>query len=61
MVIYYGSDGDRIENPSEEELKDIFFKKDASYWQQGSGDSSLEVEGCDECLLFFMMNHMDFL
>lgn len=69
MAFYYGSDGERIENPNEDDLKDIFFHTEASYWEQGSGDSSIEVDGCDECLLFFydepygffMMRHPDYL
>ncbi len=69
MAIYYGSDGLRVENPSEGKLKEIFFETDASYWQQGSGDSSVEVDGCEESLLFFydepygffIMRHPDYL
>lgn len=56
MVLFYGPDGDTVENPDEEFLKDIIFNKDEDFWQDGSGDSSLEVEGCDEAPYFFMTN-----
>ena len=47
MVTFYGPDGDTVENPDEEFIKDLIFNKDEDFWQDGSGDSSLEVEGCD--------------
>lgn len=69
MVTFYGPDGDMVENPDGEFIKDIIFNKGGDFWQQGSGDSSIEVEGCDESLLFFydepygffIMRHPDYL
>lgn len=61
MIIYNGPVGEPIENPSQEFIRDLIFTKNESYWKQGSGDSCLEVEGSQERLIFFMMNHMDFL
>ena len=69
MVIYNGPVGEPVENPNESFIKDIFFNKNDEYWKQGSGDSCFEIEGCNECLIFFydepygffIMSHPDYL
>ncbi len=68
MVIFYGANGEKIKNPSEDFIKE-FVNKEAEYWQEGSGDSSFEVDGSDETLImfyeepygFFIMRHPDYL
>ena len=50
-------------------MKDIFFAQGQDYWKKGSGDSCIEVEGCNERLIFFydepygffVMRHPDYL
>lgn len=42
MLVYYGPDGEFINNPSNEFLKEIL-NKDSVYWNQGGGDSSLFI------------------
>lgn len=69
MITYNGPIGEPVSNPSKEYIKDIFLNKDAAYWKQGSGDSCIEAEGCDEWLIFFYdepygfftMRHPDYL
>lgn len=66
-AIYYGPTEDVV-NPTKEFIKTII-EKDASYWKEGSGDSCIEVEGCEERLIFFydepygffLMRHPDYL
>lgn len=66
-AIYYGPTED-VANPTKEFIKTII-EKDASYWKEGSGDSCIEVEGCEERLIFFydepygffLMRHPDYL
>lgn len=53
MVTYYGPVGDEIVNPTEQFLKEIFFDKKEDYWKCGGGDSCIEVEGCNERVIFF--------
>ena len=68
MITFYGPDGETIENPSDEFIKE-FINKDAEYWLDGSGDSSVEADNCDEALIvfyeepygFFIMRHPDYL
>ena len=68
MITFYGPDGETIENPSDEFIKE-FINKDAEYWLDGSGDSSFEADNCDEALMvfyeepygFFIMRHPDYL
>jgi len=69
VIIYNGPVGEPIENPSQEFIRDLIFKKNESYWKQGSGDSCFEVEGLEERLIlfydepygFFIMQHPDYL
>lgn len=69
MIIYNGPIGDPIINPTEDFLKDIFFNMSEEYWKKGGGDSCVEVEGCDESLIFFydepygffIMRHPEYL
>lgn len=69
MVVYNGPIEEEVVDPSEEFLKDIFFKKDKMYWKQGGGDSCIEIDGCEERLIFFyddpygffIMRHPDYL
>ena len=68
MITFYGPDGEKVENPSDEFIRE-FINKDADYWQEGSGDSSFEADNCDEALIvfyeepygFFIMRHPDYL
>ena len=62
MITFYGPDGETIENPSDEFIKE-FINKDAEYWLDGSGDSSFEADNCDyeEPYGFFIMRHPDYL
>ena len=67
-INYYGPTED-VTNPTKEFIKTIIFETEASYWKKGSGDSCIEVEGCEECLIFFydepygffIMRHPDYL
>ncbi|WP_332238672.1 hypothetical protein [Sporolactobacillus sp. KGMB 08714] len=52
MLIYYGPNGQFVNNPSHEFLKNII-DKDPSYWSKGGGDSSLFFERTDSRLIFF--------
>lgn len=69
MIVYNGPVGEPVENPTEEFLKEIFFNKNEDYWKKGSGDSCIEIEGCEERIIFFyddpygffMMSHPDYL
>ena len=69
MVTYYGPVGDEIVNPTEQFLKEIFFDKKEDYWKSGGGDSCIEVEGCNERVIFFfdepygffIMRHPEYL
>lgn len=69
LITYNSPKEDPIENPSIEFLKDIVFNKNADYWAKGSGDSSIEIEGLSEQLIFFydepygffIMRHPDYL
>ncbi|MDM5186390.1 Imm1 family immunity protein [Bacillus sp. DX4.1] len=69
MIIYNGPVGETIENPSERFIRDVIFDKDESYWNQGSGDSCFETEGCEERLIlfydepygFFIMRHPEYI
>ncbi|MBQ7774891.1 MAG: hypothetical protein IJ379_03130 [Lachnospiraceae bacterium] len=69
MIIYYDPMEEPTENPTKEFLKNIIYNKDADYWKKGSGDSCIEVDGCDERLIFFydephgffVMRHPDYL
>lgn len=60
MIIYSGPI-EEVENPTKEFIENIIFNKNEEYWKQGSGDSCIDIDGCDERLIFFMMNHMAFL
>ncbi|MDA7027569.1 hypothetical protein PJ311_13350 [Bacillus sp. CLL-7-23] len=53
MITYHGPIEKPIVNPSDEFVRNIIFKKTEDYWQQGSGDSSFEIEGCDESYILF--------
>ena len=53
MIKYNGPTENEIIDPSDDFIRDILFKKDEEYWQEGSGDSSIEVDGCNEWLIFF--------
>lgn len=67
-TVYYGPTEDVV-NPTKEFIKMIIYEKAASYWKEGSGDSCIEVEGCEERLIFFyddpygffIMRHPDYL
>lgn len=67
-TVYYGPTED-VANPTKEFIKTIIYETDASYWKVGSGDSCIEVEGCEERLIFFydepygffIMRHPDYL
>jgi hypothetical protein len=69
LITYNGPTGDPVENPSTDFIKDIIFNKNADYWEKGSGDSGIEIEGLDEQLVFFydepygffIMRHPDYL
>ena len=69
MIVYSGPIGDAIENPTDQFLKELFFEKREEYWKSGSGDSCIEVKGCNEWIIFFydepygffMMRHPDYL
>ena len=69
MITYNGPVEEPIENPNDDFIRSIVFEKGEDYWKQGSGDSCLEVEGCDEWLIFFydepygffIMRHQDYL
>lgn len=61
VVIYYGPVGNPIENPSEKFIRDIVFHKNESYWRQGSGDSSIEINGIEERLILFCDEPYGFL
>ncbi len=69
MIVYNGPIGDVIENPTDEFLKEICFEKTEEYWKCGGGDSCIEVEGCNERIIFFfdepygffIMRHPDYL
>ncbi|NPC93582.1 hypothetical protein HOO54_15380 [Bacillus sp. WMMC1349] len=69
MITYRGPIERPIVNPSDEFVRNIIFKKTEDYWKQGSGDSSFEIEGCDESFIlfydepygFFIMRHPDYL
>lgn len=69
MITYYGPVEEAIENPKEEFVKELLFHKGEDYWQQGSGDSCFEIDGCEERLIFFykepygffIMQHPDYL
>ena len=69
MIIYNAPIGQPIKNPDDDFIKDIIFNKGEDYWKQGSGDSCIEVQGCDEWLIFFydkpygffIMRHPDYL
>ncbi|MBC2285222.1 hypothetical protein [Listeria booriae] len=60
MLVYYGPDGEFINNPSNEFLKEIL-NKDSVYWNQGGGDSSLFIEKETYRLIFFKMRHPDYV
>ncbi|MBC2022718.1 hypothetical protein HCC18_08865 [Listeria booriae] len=68
MLVYYGPDGEFINNPSNEFLKEIL-NKDSVYWNQGGGDSLLFIEEetyrliffKDEEHGFFIMRHPDYV
>ena len=60
MITFYGPDGENIENPSDDFIKE-FTNKEADYWQQGSGDSSFEADNCDEALIIFYEEPYGFL
>lgn len=67
-TVYYGPTED-VANPTKEFIKTIIYETAASYWKVGSGDSCIEVEGCEERLIFFydepygffIMRHPDYL
>lgn len=69
MIVYNGPVGEPVENPTDEFIKDIFFTKTEEYWENGSGDSCIEVEGYNERIIFFydepygffIMRHPDYL
>lgn len=56
-IVYSPPTGDDVDNPSLSDLKSIVLNKEAAYWEDGSGDSGIEVEGADERLMFF--NYQD--
>ncbi|PTM57534.1 hypothetical protein [Desmospora activa] len=68
-ITYHGPVGDTIENPTAVFIKELVLDREADYWTQGSGDSSLDIEGIDERLIFFydepygffIMRHPDYL
>lgn len=69
MIVYNGPIGEPVVNPTDDFLKDIFFNQGEEYWKKGSGDSGIEVDGCDERIIFFyddpygffVMRHPDYL
>lgn len=69
MILYNGPIGEPVCEPTDEFLRDIFFEKNEDYWKCGGGDSCIEVEGCDERIIFFydepygffIMRHPDYL
>ncbi len=61
MVVYNSPIGTLVENPTNDFIKDIFFNKKEDYWQKGSGDSCIEVEGCNERIIFFYDEPYGFL
>ncbi|WP_254843932.1 hypothetical protein [Virgibacillus dokdonensis] len=60
-ITVYGPTGGPLENSAETFVKNLIFNNDEGYWKQGSGDSCFEVDGCEEKLIFFLMNRMSFL
>jgi hypothetical protein len=43
-VKYIGPSGQRMSNPTEEQLRELVFSTDGTYWITGSGDGALEYE-----------------
>lgn len=69
MITYHGPIGEAVENPTYEFLENLILLESDNYWKHGGGDSCIEVEGCDERLIFFydepygffIMRHPDYL
>lgn len=68
MIKYYSPINDNVINPSNKFLKDIIFNTNSGYWELGSGDSCIEVDGLTERLIFFydkygffVLRHPDYL
>lgn len=69
MIIYNGPVGEAVENPTDDFWEELLLRKSEDYWKQGGGDSCIEVEGCNERLIFFydapygffIMRHPDYL
>ncbi len=49
---FRGTQGEEITNPSKEALQNIL-SKDKSYWESGSGDAGITLEGRNCYLIFF--------
>ncbi|QMV15562.1 hypothetical protein [Vibrio spartinae] len=56
-VTYCPPDGDDIENPDVELIRNIVLYENEGYWKQGSGESGIEIQGVNEQLIFF--NYQD--
>jgi hypothetical protein len=58
-IVYRSPLGDSKKNPDDSFLREIA-NKPSEYWESGSGDSCLEVEGASERMIFFYVEALGF-